>query len=160
MSTLEERIEKLEREVEILGIREEVRRLLSRYAFAVDEKKPELLAALFARDATLQVPAWHIDARGLPAILEFYEAYWARFQNPRRYYANEEIRVSGSTAEAFTYWYVTQERDQQSILAWGTYEWEFRRDGESWRIWRGVIRILAMTTLDRGWAREPRVMSF
>lgn len=159
MATLEERVRALEQDVHDLKGREGVRRTLSRYAVGVDEKRRDVLTEIFAADATLLVPAWSVDARGRDAVLGFFEEYWSRFRNPRRYYANEDITVGGSSAEAFTYWHVTQEREAKSVLAWGTYEWAFRWEGGIWRITREVVNILTMTTLDRGWAVADRVMA-
>ena len=159
MSIEEHRILTLEREVANLKALEGVRKTLSRYAVGVDEKRPEVLREVFAKDAVLLVPKWNIDVQGIDAVMGFFDNYWNRFQNPRRYYANEEITVQDSRAEAFMYWHVTQQRDDQSVLAWGTYEWEFRFEVRRWKIIKGVVHILVMTTLDRGWAIPDKVMA-
>ena len=156
--TLEERVDRLERELEVLQATEALRRLLSQYAVGIDDKKPELLRDAFAADARLQIPAWGIDLAGRKAILEMFETYWGRFENPRRYTANERFDVRGDTASAFMYWHVTQARDGESVVAWGTYDWEFRRSGEKWQIQSEVVHIYTMTTLSRGWASGAEVM--
>ena len=152
MITLEQRIIRLEQELERIQVRETVRELLSLYAVGVDEKRPDVLERLFSDDAVLQIPAWDIDARGKAAVLAFFTEYWSRFQNPRRYYANESIDITGAQATAFTYWHVTQERAGESILGWGTYEWGFRRDNDNWQVCKEVVHIHAMTELTQGWA--------
>lgn len=152
--SVEERLAKLEWELQILQTREQVRELLSVYAQGVDEKRPDLLNTLFTEDVVLEIPAWDIRTTGKPAILIFFDRYWGQFQNPRRYYANEAIQVDGDTASAFTYWHVTQERDGQSILGWGTYDWKFRREETTWRVSKEVVHIRTMTELDRGWAGQ------
>ena len=133
MPILEDRISTLEQEIASLKALEGVRKTLSRYAVGLDEKRPEVLREVFAEDAVLLIPAWNVDAQGINAIMDFCNNYWSRFQNPRRYYANEDITVHGSRAEAFMYWHVTQERDGKSVLAWGTYEWEFRLEDQWWK---------------------------
>lgn len=156
--SLEARIERLEREVETLGAIEALRRALSEYAVGVDEAKPAVLAEIFAADAVLEIPAWDIELGGRDAILEFFETYWGTFSNPRRYTANERFDIEGDSATAFMYWQVTQERDGASVLAWGTYDWGFRRNQDRWQIVREVVHIHTMTTLDEGWAGRAQVM--
>ena len=160
MSTLEQRVARLEQEVASLRARDGVRKTLSLYAIAVDEKQPDLLAGLFARKAVLTIPAWQVEARGRDAIMRFFDEYWGRFDYPRRYYANEDVVIDGECASAFMYWHVTQEREGRSVLGWGTYDWNFRRVGERWLITKEVVNILAMTTLDRGWAGPNKLAPF
>ena len=62
--------------------------------------------------------------------------------------------MRGHNAEAFMYWHVTQMRGDDSVLGWGSYDWGFRRVDEQWLITKEVVHILAMTTLERGWAGE------
>jgi len=160
MSTIESRLDALEREVAALRADNDIRAVLAHYAIGVDEKRPHLLRELFTDDAVLGVPAWSVEVNGLDAIMQFFENYWGRFDNPRRYYANEDIRVDGDRATAFMYWHVTQEHGRDSVLGWGTYDWAFRRraaDGR-WLIEREVVHIRAMTTLAAGWAGQPSPM--
>lgn len=159
MATVEERLRMLELEVADLKAREGIRQTLSRYAVGVDEKKPEVLREIFSHDVVLLIPAWNIEMRGLDAAMGFFENYWRRFQNPRRYYANEDITVHGSRADAFMYWHVTQERDGKSVLAWGTYDWSFRLEGQVWKIVKEVVHIRVMTMLERGWAVPDKIMA-
>ena len=150
--SLERRLARLEQEVAELRATEALRRLLSQYAVAVDDRQPGLLRQVFTGDAHVAVPAWAVDVRGIDAVLAFYDDYWARFANPRRYFANADYRVTDTTATCFMYWHVTQERNDRAVLGWGTYDWRFRRDGSAWRIHGVTIDIRAMTTLDAGWA--------
>jgi len=128
----------------------------ARYAVAVDEKQPDALHTLFTPDARVEIPAWSVDVTGLAAVMAFYTDYWARFEQPRRYFANEDYCVSGDAATCFMYWHVTQERHGQSVLGWGTYDWRFRRTGTCWQIAGVLIAIRAMTTLPAGWAGDCR----
>jgi hypothetical protein len=152
MSTLEERVAALEAEVQSLRAERAIRHLLSQYAVGVDEKRPDILRALFTGDAVLGVPAWSVEVRGLEALMAFFESYWRSFDNPRRYYANEDLSVRGDRASAFMYWHVTQERGGESVLGWGTYDWSFRIEGGRWLIEREIVHIRSMTTLAAGWA--------
>jgi ketosteroid isomerase-like protein len=156
---LEARVAELERRLAVLEAGEGVRRTLSDYARAVDERRPDLLAEIFTEDCHLVTVPWGADSRGNARMLRVFERYWARFANPRRYYANESIAVDGDAATAFSYWLVTQEDGDRSIIGWGTYDWAFRREGARWRISELVIRVLTMTPLERGWAGPERIMS-
>lgn len=156
--SVEARIAELERRVRALEAVEGVRRTLSLYARALDEHRPELLGEVFAADCRLKTIPWGADTRGLDRIARGFDRYWSRFQHPRRYYANESITVDGDTAKAFTYWFVTQEDAGRSVIGWGTYDWTFRLEGERWKATEFVIDVLAMTTLEQGWAGPDKLM--
>lgn len=158
MTDIESRLDALEVEVTALRADRDIRAVLSQYAVGVDDKRPHLLREIFAVDAVLKVPAWSVEIAGLEAILQFFENYWGRFDRPRRYYANEDIKVTGDRASAFMYWQVTQELESESVLGWGTYDWGFRRKDGRWLITEEVVHIRAMTTLADGWAGQTEPM--
>jgi ketosteroid isomerase-like protein len=157
--TLEARLVALERRVADLEAMEGVRRTMSDYARALDERRPDLLDRVFTDDCHLVNIPWGADSRGKAKLLKVFGRYWERFANPRRYYANEAITVDGDTATAFSYWFVTQDDADRSAIGWGTYDWTFRREEGAWRVSELVIRVLTMTTLDRGWAIPDKIMS-
>jgi ketosteroid isomerase-like protein len=159
MKDVEARLAALEHRVASLEAMEGVRQTMSDYARALDERRPELLERVFTDDCHLLTIPWGADSRGKAKMLRVFENYWKRFASPRRYYANESITVDGDVATAFTYWFVTQEDDDRSVIGWGTYDWMFRREGERWKVSELVIRILTMTTLDRGWAVPEKIMA-
>ncbi|MFT4562447.1 MAG: hypothetical protein ACI9BW_002193 [Gammaproteobacteria bacterium] len=159
MASVEERLSAIEQDVHVLVAKDALRKVLSRYAVGVDSKRPEILRDLFHPQASLSVPNWNIDERGRDAVMAFFENYWSRFDNPRRYYANEEFTIAGSRAEAFMYWHVTQEREGDSVLGWGSYEWGFQLVEDNWLISKEVVHILAMTTLADGWAGSSTLSS-
>lgn len=155
---LEARLAELERRVRALEAVEGVRQTLCLYARGLDERRRDLLDEIFAADCRLKTIPWGVDTRGKDRILLGFERYWARFANPRRYYANEAITVNGETAMAFTYWFVTQEDGDQSVIGWGTYDWAFRLEAGRWKVTELSIHVLAMTTLEKGWAIPDKVM--
>lgn len=156
MQDIEQRLARLEREVAALNDQQALRALLSAYAVAVDEHDPPALSKLFTTDARVRIPAWQVDEQGVDAVMAFYDRYWARYQRPRRYFANDDTRIEGDEASTFMYWHVTQESAANSVLGWGTYHWRFRRVDGEWRIAEVLISILAMTTLAAGWAGEAK----
>ncbi len=156
--SLEARVAELEQRLATLEGIEGVRRTLSLYARALDEHRPELFDQVFDAECHLKTIPWGADTRGMDRIKRGFDRYWARFKNPRRYYANESISVDGEEARAFSYWLVTQEDGDKSVIGWGTYDWAFRRNGGTWKVTELVIHVLAMTTLDRGWAVPDKLM--
>jgi len=155
---LETRLAALEGRVAALEAVEGVRRTLCLYARGLDERRLDLLEAVFAEDCHLRTTPWGADARGRDRVFRTFERYWARFANPRRYYANEDIRVAGESATAFSYWFVTQEDGDRSVIGWGTYDWAFRLEADGWKVTALAVTVLAMTSLDRGWAVPDKVM--
>jgi ketosteroid isomerase-like protein len=156
---VEARLAALERRVRTLEAMEGVRQTMSDYARAIDERRPDLLLRIVTDDCHFVTIPWGADTRGAARMLRAFERYWARFSNPRRYYANEAIRVDGERAAAFSYWFVTQDDGDRSAIGWGTYDWVFRLEDGIWKVSDFTIRVLTMTTLDRGWAVPDRIMS-
>jgi hypothetical protein len=159
MNDVEKRIAALESKVAALEAQTQIRHTLSQYAIGVDEKRPELVREIFTPDAHFGVPAWDVDRTGIDDIIDFFETYWSRFDNPRRYYANEDITVTGDSATAFMYWHVTQERGGDCVLGWGTYDWGFRRVGDRWLIEKEIVHVRIMTTLAEGWSEQAEQMT-
>ncbi len=157
MEMIEERLNQLEIRVDELESKEAIRALLSDYAVAVDGKDRVLLAEVFAEGARINIPEWSVDVSGKQGVLEFYDDYWARFDSPRRYFANESFEIDSGNAKVFMYWHVTQESGGESWLGWGTYEWSFIKEGQHWKIAGVIIDILAMTTLKKGWAGSEKI---
>lgn len=157
---LEERVAILEKKVRELEAMEDIRKAIVTYARALDEGRPELLEGLFTDDAMLHTTPWGKPTHGKEKVIRAFKHYMERFKNPRRYFADEEINVEGDSANAFSYWLVTQQRDGNSIIGWGTYRWDFRKEEGRWKIARFLIDILTMTTLATGWAGEEKIMSY
>lgn len=156
--TVDARLADLERRLAVLEGIEGVRRTLSLYARWLDENRPELFEQVFASDCHLKTVPWGADVHGRERVRRGFGRYLARFQHPRRYYANEAITVEGETAKAFAYWLVTQEDGDRSVIGWGTYDWAFRLEDGTWKVTDLVITVLTMTTPDRGWAVPDKIM--
>ena len=159
MDDVQARLTALEQRVASLEAVEGIRHTMCDYARALDERRADLLQRTFTDDCHVVTNPWGGDVRGNAKMLRMFERYWQRFANPRRYYANEAITVDGDTATAFSYWFVTQEDGDRSVIGWGTYDWAFRRENGRWPISELIINLLTMTTLDRGWAVPDRIMT-
>lgn len=150
--SLEEQVAALQRQVEELQAREDIRHTMAQYARCIDEDRFEELEKIFTDDATVQNFPWNQHpAEGKAKVMKAFRNYRQTFDHPRRYITNEQIRVHGDTASAGACWSVTQGYQGQSWYGAGTYEWDFRKEGGQWKISRFVIRIETMTTLEQGW---------
>ncbi len=157
---LEQRVATLEKRLTRLEAMEDIRSVIVTYARALDEGRPELLEGIFTDDAMLHTTPWGKPTHGKGKVIEAFRNYMERFKSPRRYFTNEVIEIDGESAEAFSYWIVTQQREGNSIIGWGTYRWNFIKEGGRWMISRFLIDILTMTTLERGWAGEEVIMPY
>lgn len=101
MTSIEQRLAQLEQQVGDLQAAQALRSLLSQYAIAVDDKCPELLRSLFAHDAHVCIPAWQVDVVGIDTVMAFYAEYWAGFEQPRRYFANDDTCINGDRPKFF-----------------------------------------------------------
>ena len=95
MTDAETRLAALERRVASLEAMEGVRRTMSDYARALDERRPDLLDRIFTEDCHLVTVPWGADSRGKAKLLRVFDNYWKRFGSPLRYSANEAITVDG-----------------------------------------------------------------
>jgi hypothetical protein len=144
----------IEDRIAVLEARDAVDRLITRYARAVDENIDTELNAIFAEDAVLEILPWsggEVQGRG-PAVATFRD-YISKFTNRRRFIVNRVIDVTGpDSATGWANWFVMQACAGQSYVGWGSYDWSFRRSGDTWEIARMVITVDCMTTKDKGWA--------
>jgi hypothetical protein len=131
MST-EERLEKLESDIRILKDKDEIWRLISRYARAMDEEIDDELAAIFTDDVGFEtVP-------------------WSGGENSGRDFVIRAFKGSDS-ATAWSNWLVLHAHDGESYTGWGSYDWECRREDGVWLFSKMVITVDCMTTLEKGW---------
>lgn len=159
---LEQRVAELEQQVAELQAKEGVRRVMACYARSLDEGRFDELDSVFSQDAVVRSVPWNErGTEGKAGIIERFRDYRSTFHHPRRYIANEQIQVHGDIASAYTHWFVTQGYKGQSWCGFGTYEWDFRREGEEWKVTRLTVNIETMTTLEQGWGvAEGTVLPF
>lgn len=161
--TLDARLAALEQQQARLQARHDIWHTISRYARGLDEKRDDDLEAVFTDDVVYQNYPWSRDRplEGKELILKILRNYQRTFDYPRRFITNEQIHVlDDDTATGYAAWFVVQSRDGQSYCGWGTYDWEFRREPDLWKISKMVITLDCMTTLERGWGMiEDRIVS-
>ncbi|TQK69492.1 nuclear transport factor 2 family protein [Nocardioides sp. SLBN-35] len=127
------------------------RNLLHAYAEALDDPVPEEVAALFAEEGVLSVPAG--DFTGRAAVAGFYRDRLAGASEKRHFIMNVRTRPQGpGLVEVASYFLFTSRDDHASGLGWGTYLDLVEVEGGVARIRRKTITPHLATDLDQGWA--------
>jgi len=152
MST-EERLEQLESDIRILKDKDEIWRLISRYARAMDEEIDDELVAIFTDDVAFETVPWSGgENSGRDFVIRAFKSYQRRFGNRKRFIVNEQIDITGpDSATAWSNWLVLHAHDGESYTGWGSYDWECRRIDDTWLFSKMVITVDCMTTLEKGW---------
>ena len=151
--TAEDRLTKLEAEVRVLKDKDEIWRLISRYARAMDEEIDDELAAIFTDDVAFETKPWSGgEQSGRDYVIRAFKSYQRRFGNRKRFIVNELIDVTGpDSATAWSNWLVLHANDGNSYAGWGSYDWNCRRVDGHWLFSKMVIAVDCMTTLEKGW---------
>ncbi len=152
MST-EARLDKLEADIRTLTDKDEIWRLITRYARAVDEEIDDELAAIFTDDVVFQTLPWSPGpSTGRDKAVRAFKSYLSRFNNRKRFIVNEQIDITGpDSATAWSNWLVLHANDGESFAGWGCYDWECARQDGQWLFSKMVITVDCMTTLEKGW---------
>ncbi|MCB1739894.1 MAG: nuclear transport factor 2 family protein [Gammaproteobacteria bacterium] len=148
------RLERIESALRALTDKDEIWRLITRYARAVDEEDDADLAAIFSDDVLFQTIPWAKEpVHGRDRTVRAFKDYQGRFGNRRRFIVNEQIDITGAdTATAWSSWLVLHANDGKSFVGWGSYDWACIRTVDGWRFSKMIITVDCMTTLDKGWA--------
>ena len=151
--TTEDRLTKLEAEVRVLKDKDEIWRLISRYARAMDEEIDDELAAIFTDDVAFETKPWSGgEQSGRDYVIRAFKSYQRRFGNRKRFIVNELIDVTGpDSATAWSNWLVLHANDGDSYAGWGSYDWNCQRVDGQWLFSKMVITVDCMTTLEKGW---------
>ena len=151
--TAEDRLTKLEAEVRVLKDKDEIWRLISRYARAMDEEIDDELAAIFTDDVAFETKPWSGgEQSGRDYVIRAFKSYQRRFGNRKRFIVNELIDVTGpDSATAWSNWLVLHANDGDSYAGWGSYDWNCQRVDGHWLFSKMVITVDCMTTVEKGW---------
>jgi 3-phenylpropionate/cinnamic acid dioxygenase small subunit len=161
--TLEARLAALEQQYARLQAQQDIWYTITRYARGIDERRDDDLEAIFTDDAVLETHPWSRGpVEGKALVLKAFHIYQQLFYGYRRFITNPQISVrDDDTAVGHAYWLVVQGREGQSYCGWGTYEWDFRKEDDIWKIRKMIVNLECMTTLERGWGMiEERVVSY
>ena len=159
--TAEDRLSKLEADVRVLKDKDEIWRLISRYARAMDEEIDDELAAIFTDDVAFETKPWSGgEQSGRDYVIRAFKSYQRRFGNRKRFIVNELIDVTGpDSATAWSNWLVLHANDGDSYAGWGSYDWECRRVDGRWLFSKMVIPVDCMTTLEKGWGAAASLVA-
>jgi len=161
--TLEARLAALEQQQTLLQARQDLWQTIACYARGIDEQREDELAAILTDDVVFQTQPWtQSPLVGKVLALKALRNYRRAFQCPRHFITNHQLAIHNEgTATGYANWLVVQSREEQSYCGWGSYEWEFRREGGLWKISRMLVTLGCMTTLERGWGMvAERVLPF
>lgn len=141
-------------DLETVAAKLEIGELETRYTWAIDEGRVELLAEVFAEDGRMSMSPGDVDRSGRESVLEWYGEYcdgWG-WKNRRHYLANLQIDVAGNTARGRAYFLLTHEAHERSRVAWGNYDDRYeKRDGRWWIVEKRITSTKPVT-LEKGWA--------
>ena len=161
--TLETRLAALEQQQTLIQARQDLWQTIACYARGIDEQREDDLAAILTDDVVLQTQPWTQGPLvGKPLALKALRNYRRAFQCPRHFITNYQFALNDKdTATGYANWLVVQSREEQSYCGWGSYEWEFRREGVLWKISHMLVKLDCMTTLERGWGMvAERILPF
>ena len=161
MTAEDDRLSKLESDVRILKDKDEIWRLISRYARAMDEEIDKELAAIFTDDVAFETKPWSGgEQSGRDYVIKAFKSYQRRFGNRKRFIVNELIDISGpDSASAWSNWLVLHANGGDSYAGWGSYDWECRRVDDEWLFSKMVITVDCMTTLEKGWGDAANLVA-
>ena len=158
MTELESRVAALEAEVRRLRDRAEIADLRFAYHAAVNEKRPEAIAPLFARDGRLDFGPLG-RAEGRAAIDAFFAAMLADPASfVKQFIHNHVIELDGpDRATGQSYLEARPVYQGESYMVAARYEDEYEREDGRWRFRRMALIPIFIVPLREGWAEEPRV---
>jgi len=157
MTDLAARVAALEAEVRRLRDRAEIQDLRLRYHAAVNERRPEAIAPLFAPDGALDFGALG-RADGRAEIAAFFAA---TLSDPatfvKQFIHNHAVEIEGERGAGTSYLEARTVLEGESILVAARYDDEYVREGGCWRFQRMSLTPIFIVPLREGWAGEPKI---
>jgi len=160
MTSIEERLRRIEVQIQQLSDLEAVRRNLAAYCKAVDTKNIDLLGSLFSQDMDLSVSPWSFDFHGRDAIIDFYTKAFLDTDGSRHNCVNEVIEaIEGGGYKSSCYFHSTIAIGSESLVGWGNYDDTFVLEDGVLKFKKKVITVMVLTPLKAGWAGPDKIMS-
>lgn len=157
MSSLEERLARVEARLDLLEDIESVRKTIARYCKGIDDKDIDALAALFAADAQVTVSPWGLSASGHAAVVDFYAQSFHDSKATRHYLSNAVIEPDGQGYRSHCYFQNAVDSPPQSLRGWGIYEDRFIREDGAWKFLNKRIEVQVLGPFDEGWSGAAAV---
>ena len=157
MSDLAARVAALEAEVRWLRDRAEIQDLRLRYHAAVNERQPEAIAPLFARDGALDFGALG-RASGRAEIAAFFAATLA---DPatfvKQFIHNHAVEIEGERASGTSYLEARTVFEGESMLVAARYDDAYAREDGRWVFARMAMAPIFIVPLREGWAGPEKI---
>jgi 3-phenylpropionate/cinnamic acid dioxygenase small subunit len=127
-------IEALKKEIELLKDQDEIRDILTRYAFGFDLGRYDEWYDLWSEDAVFQFGARRVD--GLAAIRDLFGPSQKEYAAAQHLQLTEITKVEGDQATSVCYQVilVQQKDDQDAIGNRAVRHWTFEKKNGKWRI--------------------------
>jgi ketosteroid isomerase-like protein len=134
----------------LLQDKDEIKGLITTYAWACDNKDMKRLMSIFTDDAHVAYPAGKIDARGIKEVEGFYQKIFAANELMKHKIVNVYIQVEGNTATGGAYFVAAIRRANGSVIMEGQYSYKFVKKGGRW--------LMSEEIIDRNYSMpEPRL---
>jgi ketosteroid isomerase-like protein len=156
MPTLEERVDRLEAQLQATMDRQSIVELTGRYCRAVASDDMEALLGLFTEDASLitgfppESGQDHAETRGRDALRETYKGTAGMGLKPCVH--NHVVELDGDRARGFCSLELRLSQDGVPYTAAGHYEDKFRRDAGEWLFESRKITLYHWVPQSEGWA--------
>ena len=128
-----------------IGDRLDVQDVITRYAIALDTRRPDQLDEVFLPDARLDYRSIGGPLDAYPAVRAWLEAAMARFDSWQHLLGNFAIAVDGDRATARTDLYNPLVGPEGVLHTGAVYEDELARTSDGWRI---AARTVHLTWMD------------
>jgi hypothetical protein len=157
MSDLAARVAALEAEVRGLRDRAEIQDLRLRYHAAVNERHPEAIAPLFARDGALEFGVLG-RASGQAEIAAFFAA---TLSDPatfvKQFIHNHAVEIEGERGFGTSYLEARTVFEDESVLVAARYDDAYAREDGCWVFARMALVPIFIVPLREGWAGEDKI---
>jgi len=151
------RVEALEAEVQNLKDRNEIEQLRFRYHSAVNEKQPDVVTTLFAKDAVIDFA--HLGRHsGEEELAAFYHHTLSDLiPFVKQFIHNHIITLEGETASGVSYLEAKPVIDGESYLVAARFDDEYVREAGQWKFKKVTFVPFFMVPLSEGWAGEDKI---
>jgi len=154
MGTVDEHLQETIRELEDVR---DIFNLAAEYCYAADSQNPEAYASVFAEDGILDVGPMGGQIEGRDAIRQFcHETFPPAVSFSIHYLHNPHIVVCGDTAKGRFYWEapITWRPTNEAVWQAGSYDDQYVRTEEGWKIKKKLVTFYYATPFDKGWVKE------
>jgi hypothetical protein len=145
----------LEAMVRDLNATHEIMNLEADYCYAADSYDGDLFAGIFVEDGVLDTPKG--KAVGREELKVLCRDHFPRgFSFSMHFMHNPRIEVNGDTATGKFYWEasLTHPDPNTATRAAGTYDSQYVKTDEGWKIKKKFVNFFYDTPYDKGWVKE------